>query len=67
MAPRDEPPHCRYTTLGVSPFASFPDIRKAFNRLALIHHPDKAKAGSQIDGAKFREVDRPINTLQKPR
>lgn len=30
-----------YRALGVSPKASFPEVRQAFNRLAKAHHPDR--------------------------
>lgn len=39
-----------YAILGVSPRASGEDIRTAFRRLALLHHPDRAPAG-HADGA----------------
>lgn len=41
--PVDETP---YTILGISPDASIEEIKKAFRKLMLIHHPDK---GGDID------------------
>ena len=43
-----------YSVLGVSPDASFADIRSAFKRKALMVHPDKG--GSTEDFRKLNEA-----------
>lgn len=54
-----------YQTLGVAKTASEDDIRKAFRKLARIHHPDVAKdkaAGER----KFKEINEAYEVLSDP-
>ncbi len=48
-----------YETLGVSKNASKGEIKKAFHKLAHVHHPDKNKG----DDKKFKEVNEAYQTL----
>jgi len=54
-----------YTTLGVSRDATPDEIKKAFRKLARIHHPDvaKDKAASEI---KFKEINEANEVLSDP-
>lgn len=44
-----------YLVLGVEPEADLSQIRKAYHKLALQHHPDRNK-GSKESEALFREA-----------
>jgi curved DNA-binding protein CbpA len=46
-----------YSILGLSQAATPAQIRKAYYRLAKIHHPDKKAPGQHIDAVDFRKVD----------
>ena len=50
-----------YTVLGIDTNASIEDIRKAYKKLAIKHHPDK---GGDID--TFREISNAYETLSNP-
>jgi curved DNA-binding protein len=50
-----------YTILGVSPSASQDEIKIAYRRLAIQHHPDK-----QGDVTKFKEVNEANAVLGDP-
>jgi len=50
-----------YETLGVSKSASADEIKKAYRKLALKHHPDKG--GEQ---EKFKEINEAYQTLSDP-
>lgn len=57
MAKRDY-----YEALGVSKSASADEIKKAFRRLAVQHHPDKAGG----DETKFKEINEAYEVLKDP-
>lgn len=50
-----------YDTLGVAKNATPDDIKKAYRRMAKIHHPDKGG-----DTAKFQEIQTAYETLSDP-
>ena len=51
-----------YEILGVTRTASADEIKKAFRRLARIHHPDVAK--NKVAGeAKFKEINEAYEVL----
>lgn len=55
-----------YSILGLSQAATPAQIRKAYYRLAKIHHPDKKAPGQHIDAVDFRKVGQPTSPLFKP-
>src|SRR5882762_2580999 len=53
-----------YQVLGVSKTASHEDIRKAFRKLARLHHPDVAKEKDKKTAeAKFKEINEAYEVL----
>ena len=54
-----------YETLGVPRDASSADIKKAFRKLARVHHPDVAK-DKQSAEAKFKEINEANEVLSDP-
>jgi len=54
-----------YAVLGVSPQASQEDIKKAYRKLALEHHPDRNQGDRQADH-KIREVNAAYEILGDP-
>lgn len=54
-----------YQVLGVAPTASSLDIKKAFRRLALIHHPDTS-LNPQLSKATFALVQEAYRVLSDP-
>jgi len=54
-----------YEILGVARTAAPDEIKKAFRKLAMIHHPDVAR--NKVDGAnKFREIREAYEVLSDP-
>lgn len=51
-----------YDVLGVSKTATADDIKKAYRKLAMKHHPDKNK-GDKASEAKFKEVSAAYEVL----
>ena len=54
-----------YQILGVSKTASQDEIKKAFRKLALKHHPDKTK-GDKASEVKFKEINEANEVLSDP-
>jgi molecular chaperone DnaJ len=54
-----------YTTLEITPLATALQIKKAFRRLALLHHPDK-NLGNAVSAALFREIQEAYEVLSDP-
>ncbi len=54
-----------YQTLGVPRDASTSDIKKAFRKLARVHHPDVAKDKKSAE-AKFKEINEANEVLSDP-
>ena len=54
-----------YSTLGISRDATPDDIKKAFRKLARIHHPDVAK-DKGVSDAKFKEINEANEVLSDP-
>jgi curved DNA-binding protein len=53
-----------YKTLGISKDASQEDIKKAYRKLAMKHHPDHAKGKTNED--KFKEISEAYAVLSDP-
>lgn len=54
-----------YKVLGVEKGANDDDIKKAYRKLAMLHHPDRNK-GSKESEDKFKEVNEAYTTLSSP-
>jgi molecular chaperone DnaJ len=52
-----------YTTLGVARDASSDDLKKAYRKLAMMHHPDR-NPGDHKAEAKFKEVNEAYDVLK---
>lgn len=55
-----------YETLGVDPTATLPEIRSAYHKLALKHHPDR-NGGSKESEEIFRSISRAYSVLSDDR
>lgn len=53
-----------YETLGVSPKATAAEIRSAYRKLVLIHHPDRSKAADA--STKFARISEAYQVLSDP-
>ncbi|MDH5455553.1 MAG: molecular chaperone DnaJ [Gammaproteobacteria bacterium] len=62
MAKRDY-----YEILGVSKSASADEIKKAYRRLAMKHHPDRNKDNSDDSERKFKEAKEAYEVLKDPK
>ena len=56
-----------YETLGVSRDASEADLKKAYRRLAMKHHPDRNTGDSEESEAKFKEAKEAHEVLSDPK
>ena len=57
---------CYYEVLGVSRDASEADLKKAFRRLAMKHHPDRNTGNSEESEVKFKEAKEAHEVLSDP-
>jgi molecular chaperone DnaJ len=57
---------CYYEVLGVSRDASEADLKKAFRRLAMKHHPDRNTGNSEESEIKFKEAKEAHEVLSDP-
>eukprot|EP00796_Vickermania_ingenoplastis_P009710 gene9710-6806_t len=51
-----------YVILGVSPHTSKKDVKEAYRRLVLRHHPD---SGTEADATKFREIHEAYQAIKE--
>ena len=60
-----------YKILGLNSSASDHDIKKAYRKMALLHHPDKqsglSDAEKEVAEAKFKEIGEAYTILSDPR
>ncbi|GAB2217536.1 hypothetical protein Droror1_Dr00000733 [Drosera rotundifolia] len=55
-----------YAVLGLSPFASKLDVKRAYKRLALKHHPDVVRSGTVADKVEtFQEIKLAYESLMQ--
>lgn len=54
-----------YEVLGVSRDASEADIKQAYRRLAMLHHPDR-NPGNKVSEEKFKEIKEAYEVLSDP-
>ena len=52
-----------YETLGVSRTATEEELKKAYRRLAMKHHPDRNEAGDKASEASFKEAKEAYEVL----
>lgn len=55
-----------YKTLEVSENASEADIKKAYKKLAIKHHPDKNRDNKEVAAEKFKEISEAYQILSDP-
>ena len=54
-----------YETLGVSKNASESELKKAFKRMAMKHHPDRNPGDAEAE-AKFKNIKEAYEILSEP-
>jgi len=55
-----------YATLGLSKGASDEEIRQAYHKLSLEHHPDRNPGRERLAKQKFKEINEAFNVLSNP-
>jgi curved DNA-binding protein CbpA len=55
---------CYYIILGISPLASADDIRKAYRKLSMKHHPDRVMSANKAKATdKMAEINQANDVL----
>jgi curved DNA-binding protein CbpA len=55
---------CYYRILGISPLASADDIRKAYRKLSMKHHPDRVMSANKAKATdKMAEINQANDVL----
>jgi molecular chaperone DnaJ len=54
-----------YNTLGVQPNATQDEVKAAFRKLALKHHPDHNQDNQKEAEAKFKEINEAMQTIER--
>ena len=55
-APKEPDLADHYAILGIPQYATMDQIKTAYRKLVLTHHPDKAAPGQTVDATDFRRV-----------
>ena len=55
-----------YSLLGLHPWASVIDIRRAYRELSKLYHPDTTELAANMATAKFQEINEAYATLCSP-
>lgn len=62
--PKPKPTNTHYDVLGIQRTATQDEIKRAYRKLALLHHPDKAKDTAHAD--LFKDMTAAYNVLSDP-
>jgi len=62
----EKPEDNYYNVMGLKKTATEPEIKKAFKKLAIKHHPDKNTDNPEAAKAKFQKIANAYETLSDP-